>query len=101
MSATPPDVTVTDVPERAVFVAVLGDGTEAGGAYYRRRDGVVTFTHTKVDPAFEGRGVGTRLAAGALALVRDAGERFVPLCPFIRAYVERHPEFADLRADAA
>lgn len=101
MTDTPPNVTVTDDPERSVFLAVLDDGTEAGGAYYRRRDGVVTFTHTEVDPAFEAQGVGSRLAAGALALVRDAGERFVPRCPFIRAYVERHPELADLRADAA
>jgi predicted GNAT family acetyltransferase len=101
MSDTPPNVTVKDDPERKVFLAVLDDGTEVGGAYYRRWDGVVTFTHTEVDPSFEGQGVGSRLAAGALGLVRDAGERFVPLCPFIRAYVERHPELADLRADAA
>ncbi len=101
MTDTPTHVTVKDVPERRVFLALLDDGTEAGGAYYRRRGGVVTFTHTEVDPAFEGRGVGSQLAAGALAQVRDAGERFVPLCPFIRAYVERHPEFDDLRADAA
>jgi uncharacterized protein len=95
---TRPHVTVLDDPERQVFLAVLDDGTEAGGAYYRRRNGVVTFTHTEIDPAFEGQGIGSQLAAGALTMVRDAGQRFVPLCPFIRAYVERHPEYDDLRA---
>ncbi len=94
---TRPHVTVRDDPDREVFLAVLDDGTEAGGAYYRRRDGVVTFTHTTVDPAYEGQGIGAQLAAGALAQVREAGERFVPLCPFIKAYVERHPELDELR----
>jgi predicted GNAT family acetyltransferase len=99
MTDTRSHVTVEDDPQRHVFLAVLDDGTEAGGAYYRRRDGVVTFTHTAVDPAFEGQGIGSRLARGALERVRDAGERFVPLCPFIRAYVERHHDYDDLRAD--
>lgn len=92
------DVTVVDDPEREVFVARLDDGTSAGGAYYQRRDGVVTFTHTEVDPAYEGRGVGSQLARGALDQVRAAGERIVPLCPFIKAYVRRHPEYEDLLA---
>ncbi|ANC31733.1 GNAT family N-acetyltransferase [Isoptericola dokdonensis] len=94
-----PAVTVRDDPDRRVFLALLDDGTEAGGAYYRRRDGVVTFTHTEVSPEFEGQGVGSALAAGALATVRAAGERVVPLCPFIKAYIARHPEQQDLLVD--
>ena len=54
------------------------------------------FTHAEVAPAFEGRGVGSALAAGALDRVWESGERVVALCPFIRAYVERHPEYEDL-----
>jgi predicted GNAT family acetyltransferase len=96
MTETRPHVTVTDDAARQVFVATLDDGTVAGGAYYERHAGVVIFTHTEVDPAFEGQGIGSQLAAGALGLVRDAGAKIVPLCPFIRAYVGKHPEYDDL-----
>ncbi|WP_407319495.1 GNAT family N-acetyltransferase [Isoptericola halotolerans] len=98
MNAPRPAVSVRDDSSRRVFLALLDDGTEAGGAYYRRRDGVVTFTHTEVTPDLEGQGVGSTLAAGALDQVRAAGERIVALCPFIEAYVDRHPEYQDLRA---
>lgn len=101
MSDPRPTVTVRDDPARRVFLALLDDGTEAGGAYYRRRDGVVTFTHTEVSPDLEGQGVGSALAAGALDAVRAAGERVVALCPFVKAYIDRHPEQQDLLADPA
>jgi len=103
-SRTP--VTVVDDRAQQVFLARLDDGRTAGGAYYERTDGdgstgVVVFTHTEVDPAFEGQGIGSQLAAGALAQVREAGAKIVPLCPFIKAYVQRHPEYADLLAHPA
>jgi len=53
-------------------------------------------THTVVEPEFEGRGVGGRLARGALDLIRSSGSRVVPLCTFMAAYIERHPDYADL-----
>ena len=89
-----PTVTVTDEGDR--FEARTDDGVVAGFAAYVREPRAVSFTPTEVDPAFEGRGVGSALAAGALDSVREAGERVVALCPFIRAYVERHPEYEDL-----
>jgi predicted GNAT family acetyltransferase len=96
MTEVRPHVGVTDDPSRPAFVATLDDGTVAGGAYYHRNGTVVTFTHTEVDPSFEGQGIGSRLAAGALALVREAGGTVVPLCPFIRAFMNKHPEYDDL-----
>jgi uncharacterized protein len=59
---------------------------------------VRTFTHTVVPPAAEGHGVGSRLVAGALADTRARGLAVVPRCPFVAAYIERHPEWADLLA---
>ena len=72
------------------------DGKLAGFARYVRRPGRIFFVHTEVDPAFEGRGLGSQLASAALDATRATGERIVPLCPFIASYVERHPEYAEL-----
>jgi predicted GNAT family acetyltransferase len=67
-------------------------------AWYRRQGNVVTFTHTEVPEELGGKGVGSRLAKGALDKVRAAGERVVAVCPFIAAYIKRHREYADLLA---
>ncbi|WP_418275222.1 GNAT family N-acetyltransferase [Isoptericola jiangsuensis] len=98
MTDSRPAVTVRDDQERHAFLALLDDGTEAGGAYYQRSDGVVTFTHTEVSPDLEGQGIGSALAEGALGAVRDAGEQVVAQCSFIAAYLDRHPEHQDLLA---
>jgi predicted GNAT family acetyltransferase len=54
--------------------------------------------HTEIEPAFEGEGFGSALVSGALDDVRARGKRVRPLCPFVAAYVKRHPEYADLVA---
>lgn len=72
------------------------DGALAGFAVYVRKGSRTIFTHTEIDSAFEGRGLGSALAKGALSAERDAGTKIVPLCPFIVTYLERHPEFAPL-----
>lgn len=64
--------------------------------YYKLADGVITFVHTEVPNALAGRGVGSKLVKGALDQVRAAGLRVVPRCPFVKAYIERHPDYADL-----
>ena len=89
-------MTVTD-NEAAGRFEIEVDGEVAGYAEYTRRPGVVTFTHTVVEDAYEGRGVGSALVRGALDAVRAEGSRVVPVCPFVRSYIERHPEYADLR----
>ncbi len=75
---------------------ITADGQLAGFARYVRRGGRTWFVHTEIDPAFEGQGLGSVLAAGALDAERAAGTPIVPLCPFIRHYLDRHPEYADL-----
>lgn len=55
------------------------------------------FTHTEVDPAFEGRGIGGALARHALDAVRAAGTRRVlPICPFIKGWIGKHPDYVEL-----
>jgi uncharacterized protein len=90
-------VTVRDDAEQSRFEVVDESGVVAGFAAYRRYPDRIVFTHTVVDDAFEGRGVGSTLVRAALDAVRDEGLRVVPQCPFVRSYIERHPEYADLR----
>lgn len=92
-------IEVHDVPDRLRYEATL-DSTLAGFAAYRDIDGVRVFTHTEVFERFEGRGVGGALARAALDDVRAAGRSLVPQCPFIRGYIDKHPDDADL-VDAA
>lgn len=73
------------------------DGNLAGAAYYKLREGVIDFDHTEVDGAFEGQGVGSSLARAALDDVRAEGSRkVVASCPFIRGWIEKHPDYQDL-----
>lgn len=75
---------------------VLVDGKVAGFAEYRLLPTKIVFTHTEVLPAFEGQGLAGKLVAHALDASRDAGLRVVPLCPYVKAYIEKHPEYNDL-----
>jgi predicted GNAT family acetyltransferase len=73
------------------------DGELAGAAYYELDEKRIVFTHTEVDDRFEGHGVGSTLARFALDDVRAEGtHRVVPRCPFIKGWIDKHPDYADL-----
>lgn len=97
MSATS-DITIEDNEERSRYEASIDAGVVAGYAEYRDRGGVRVLTHTEVDDAFEGRGIGSTLARAVLDDVRARGLPVRILCPFLKSYVEQHPEYADLQA---
>jgi predicted GNAT family acetyltransferase len=88
---------VADNPRASRYELWLG-ATRAGMIEYRAEPGVVVLVHTEVAPAFAGQGLGERLVAGALADLRARGLKLVPLCPFVRAYLRRHPDQDDLVA---
>lgn len=88
-------IEVRNDPESRQFT-VLVEGKVAGKAEYRLRGDTYLFTHTEVDPEFQSRGVANRLARAALDDVRDQGRTLVPLCPFIAAYIRRHPEYDEI-----
>lgn len=73
------------------------EGHRAIAAYQIEGDTIV-FTHTIVPKAIEGRGVASRLIRGALDQVRDRGLKVIPQCPFVAAYIKRHPDTQDLLA---
>ncbi|GAB3499138.1 GNAT family N-acetyltransferase [Flexivirga sp.] len=90
------DITVCDNPDQSRYEARIG-GVVAGFAVYRLSEGRITFVHTEVDPKFEGKGVGSAIARHALDEVKARGERsVVPECPFIKAWIDRHPDYRAL-----
>jgi uncharacterized protein len=91
------DVQTTDNPEQHRYEARV-DGELAGFAEYQVRGDRVVFTHTEVDDAYEGQGVGSSLARTALDDVRASGRSVVPQCQFIRSWIDKHPQYADLVA---
>ena len=64
--------------------------------YSDRRGGARRLVHTEVPPALEGKGIGGRLVKAVLDDAEARGLRIVPLCPFVRSYLARHPEYAKL-----
>ena len=92
------ETTVRDAPEADRYE--IRDGERLLGVAAYRRDGdVVRFTHTEVDPEAGQSGLGSRLVRAALDDVRSKGEHVVPLCSFVRGWIERHPDYADLVVD--
>ena len=87
---------VRDNAERNRFELVV-DGHLARAEYVIDGD-IITFTHTIVPPALEGRGIASRLILYALTAARDRGLRVIAQCPFVAAYIRKHPEWADLLA---
>lgn len=90
-----PAVGVADAAERQRYEVRVGEEL-AGFAQYRPRPGALAFTHTEIDDRFEGQGLGGRLVSFALDDVRERGLAVLPYCPFVRAYIERHPDYLDL-----
>lgn len=87
------DFTTRHEPDRSRYAALLDDAP-IGEAVYRDGDGERTFTHTVIEPGYEGNGYGTRLVRAALDDTRDAGLRPVGQCSMVRRFLERHPEYA-------
>jgi uncharacterized protein len=87
---------VTDNRAEHEFELVV-DGHRAVAAY-QLEDRVIVFTHTVVPPPIEGHGVGSKLIKGALDAARDRGLRVIAQCPFVAAYIERHPEYRTILA---
>jgi predicted GNAT family acetyltransferase len=89
-------LTVADRPDELRYEILDDDGELAGFVLYRREPGVIDLVHTDVDPKWEGKGVGAALVRGALDDLRARGLKVRPTCPFVRAYLSRHPEYGDL-----
>ena len=57
---------------------------------------MITFVHTEVPPELGGKGIGSQLIRGALDQVRAEGLKVIAQCPFVKAYIDKHQDYADL-----
>ena len=74
----------------------ITDDVQVASLSYTVRAGKLYLIHTEVPKALEGRGYGSALARTALEYAKREQLRVVPWCPFVRAYLGRHPEYASL-----
>ncbi len=89
------EIVKEDGETRGRYVAVI-DGHEAELTYSKMGSGNIIADHTGVPRELGGRGVGTALVETMIADARESGFRVMPLCPFVKAQFQRHPEWADV-----
>ncbi|MET8574081.1 GNAT family N-acetyltransferase [Streptomyces sp. NPDC005012] len=87
----------TEGPEGRWEAHADGGTRVAGLARYIRTPDMIAFTHTEVDPAYEGQGIGSALVRASLDDARAQGKKVLPVCPFYAGWIDRHPEYHDLR----
>ena len=90
------EFTVVDNPEKRRFEAQVASNTVLI-EYIRAKDAVF-LTHTEVPPVLEGQGIGGELVRQTLEILKADGDQLAPLCPFVAAYLKRHPEWKFLLA---
>ncbi len=88
-------IEVFDDPEDHAYVITV-DGERAGKAVYHIRGGRYFFVHTEIDSEFEGKRLGSQLVQFALEDVKLKEGSVVPICPFVRGYIKRHPEYDEM-----
>lgn len=96
MGREKPQVTVARADDENRLEAYV-DGRLAGLAEYLRAKDLIAFVHTEVLPEQEGQGIGSAVAKVSLDMVRRADMKFLPICPFIAAWADRHPEYEPWR----
>ncbi|MDX1994496.1 MAG: GNAT family N-acetyltransferase [bacterium] len=79
------------------FEVVLGD--EVAMVQYYRDGDIIAYTHTEVPTGYEGQGIAEKMVKVALDYARENQLMVAPFCPFVAAYVKRHPEYQDITID--
>jgi predicted GNAT family acetyltransferase len=88
-------ITVVDAPDHGRF-EIFVDGELAGFSEYVERPDVRVFPHTVIEEEFGGRGLATVLVRAALDQTRASGRSVLPLCPVVRGFIAKNPDYLDL-----
>jgi uncharacterized protein len=91
---------VRDNPQALRYELLDDSGAMIGKIHYVLEPGAVALVHTEVDPKFQGHGLASELVQGAIKDLRERGLKMIPVCPYVRAWLRRHPEQADLVAES-
>lgn len=91
------DLSVVDNPEQDRYELRDPDGGVLGYLEYLPREEFTVLPHTEVDRSLRGQGWGDRLARFALDHLRAKGVKVYPTCPFVERWMEKHPEYDDIR----
>ncbi|MBB1248626.1 MULTISPECIES: GNAT family N-acetyltransferase [unclassified Rhizobium] len=89
------DIRTEDGPKGGRYVTGEA-GAEAEMSFSRASPRLIIIDHTGVPDIYRGQGVGAKLAEFAVEAARAGGWKIIPLCPFFKAQVERHPDWADI-----
>lgn len=87
-----------DQQEHRFVAKVAGEKKESVLDYERLDDTTLEYRHTFVPEELRKRGIASRLTRHALDWAADNDHAVVPSCPFVRSYVEKHPEIAGVVA---
>ena len=87
------DVVSNNPAQHRYELAVEG---HIAAAQYELAGGVITFVHTEVPSELGGKGIGSKLIQGALDQVRAGGLKVIAQCPFVKGWIGKHPDYADL-----
>lgn len=82
--------------ERNRFELKVQDGLAVIEYTEKKSTNQIFLVHTEVPEALRGNGWGEKLVKESLDIIRSSGKKVVPLCPFVRAYLKRHPEYHDI-----
>lgn len=89
------DTTVLEVPEQHRYVISVG-GEQVGVMEYQRDGASLALLHAETDPAHSGQGLAGELTRVVLDEARERGDAVLPFCPYVAAWIRKHPEYTDL-----
>ena len=95
MSFDPDNLNIRLNEEAKRFEVKLPDGQFAVIEYMKSPQRII-YTHTEVPEAYEGMGIASKMARAAMDYAREEGLKVQPLCPYVRSWVNRHPEYQDI-----
>ena len=91
-----PRIELEDHGSKGRYVLRGPGGAEAEMTFTKIGEHQLIIDHTEVPESLRGRGIAQRLARAALEYAREQGLAVVPNCPFVRAYIRKHPEYASV-----